>query len=389
MIYELRASNAHRWMVCPGQPAALYEMGIPSGGAPTETNMHADKGTVAHGLLEIALRLDLTEDELQEYEGQFLKGLPQYQVEEAMIRGVGHAIDYTRAYVATHPKATVHPERELGWLLDDQPLGGTTDIALDMLPHELVIIDYKNGTKAVEVQDNPQLQMYSLSYIRATDRPHNNKTKFTSVIVQPNSRKKRGPVIEQEYTLKDLLEFEERVAAAVPLTRVKNPMRVAGDHCSYCQAAGGCRTYADYNLAQAKLDFEKVTEEDYMPAPKDLTTKDIAAILTATPRIRAWLDSVDSFALNKMLHGKKIKGFKLVASETRKKWDDPAKVIKLVPDKALDILAPRVPLTPPQMEKRLRKHPNLFNKMQPHVTRNPQEARVATEDDNRSEFING
>src|SRR4051812_35602250 len=95
---ELRPSNAHRRLGCQGQPRA-------SVGMPDRPSTHAARATVAHALLELARRWDYDEEGLESFVGKTLKGEPPIEVDDKMIRGVGHAMDYVRSYIARNPTA--------------------------------------------------------------------------------------------------------------------------------------------------------------------------------------------------------------------------------------------------------------------------------------------
>lgn len=381
---EIRPSNAHRWLNCHGQPRAVL-------GLPDKSSKDADKGTVAHGLLELALRLDLSDDDLGDYLGKKIKGCPPIEVDEVMLRGVGHALDFTRSYCVTNPKADYHIERLIKIKLGKYQTQGTADIVIDNLPAELVIEDYKNGFHTVDAEENPQLTLYALGYVqehRARVKP---KTRIRLVIVQPNAQDGDPPVREYHVDPAFLLYFTDQAIKAAEACHEPAPERKAGDWCRFCRAAGLCKEYASYILSQAGLEFEALDpfEELTMPDTENMTDEDLAHVLRAMDRVRAWLTSVEEAAIERLLAGEQIPGYKCVPSRPQRKWDDEQQVIAMVQKLKLpmDVFAPRSPLSPAQLE-RVGKAA-LYIKFKGHVTHNPVEPRVAPESDSRKPFIPG
>jgi Protein of unknown function (DUF2800) len=387
-MLELRPSNAHRWMNCAGQPQAVKDL-------PDKSSKYAERGTVAHGLMELALRLDFDDDDLIGMEGKYLTGLPRIAVDDEMIRGVGHALDYVRSYCTLNKTADFYAECEVKIVLGDYETGGTSDIVLDNLPLELIIVDYKNGAVAVEAEENPQLMLYAAGYLqehRARTKP---KTKVKLVIVQPNAHDGEPPVKEYNVDPAFLLYFVDQATRAAENAHAKNPARSAGEHCRFCRAAGSCKTYAEYILAQAGLEFSAV-EEQTMPDAKDFTPKQIATVLKAVDLMRAWIVSVEELAIERMLDGRKVPGFKVVGSRPQRRWDDDAGVYTFLIRNRLnpDLFAPRSVLSPAQLEKRTKGKtvvlsPKLFEKLKPHITHNPIEPRIAPLSDPRGPFVPG
>lgn len=397
-IIELRASNAHRWMVCNGQPQAVADL-------PDNSGQAADRGTVAHALLELMLRLDMPADEIDRYANKAIlrtidgRRADHILVDDDMMDGVGHALDYVRGYLAKHPKADFEPES----LLDASSFigkesGGTSDVILHDLPRELVIVDYKNGINHVEHEDNDQLYIYALGAIDKYSDKVTPKTKIRMVIVQPNTRENTAPIRETVVGYYDVIDFGKRAAAAAKEAYSKNPKRVAGEHCNYCKAAGSCKTYADRALSAAAIEFGDVHQHvgDALANAATMSEGDIARILTAAKQLRHWLDNVENEAVRRLLANQDISGYKVVASRTHRRWDDADRVANIIktyaPTRALE-LAPPMPLTPAAMERRLQHARDgdlkLLQRLQKNVTRNPSEPKVAPVDDSRPPYKHG
>lgn len=396
---ELRASNAHRWMICHGQPSAVAGFADTSGTA-------ADRGTVAHALLETMLRLDIPSDEIDRFADKPVlreqngRRFDHILIDDEIMRGVGHALDYVRGYLENNPEADYEIECALdatGFIGFET--GGTSDVLITNLPTELVVLDYKNGVQHVDHEDNEQLHIYGLGALARYSEQVTPETKVRMVIVQPNSRRRGGPIREAIYTYHDLLVFAKKASAAAKAAHSKNPLRVAGEHCSFCRASGSCRTYAEHAMSAARLEFADLQQRDNMALedPRRLNPEEMAQVLTGAMMVRQWLNAVEQEAIRRLVADRTIPGFKLVQSSPHRRWDDQGAVVKLLQQRRyvdyFEDLAPRVPLTPARIEQRLNRkrdgNPALLAKLMGHMVRNPVEPRVAPLDDVRPDYHRG
>lgn len=359
----------------------------------------ADLGTVAHALLEVALRLNFQSDELDRFLGKPMlrtiegRRSDHILVDEDMVKAVSYALDYVRSYLATHPKADYEAE----CLLDASSFvgyesGGTSDVIIHDLPREIAVVDYKNGVQHVDHNDNEQLQIYGLGAIDKFSSRITPRTKIRLVIVQPNSRGEGGPIRETVYSYQDLLDFAKAAALAAKAAYSRNPPRLAGEHCTYCRAAGNCRTYADRALQAAALDFAVISDDMPLEDAAAVSSTDLQRLLTAAKYLRDWLDSLEAEATRRLLlDSEAVPGYKLVQSAPHRRWDDVDRVTNLVQTYAptrLDELLPRSPLSPAQMSKRVN-DARLLQLLQKRVTHNPIEPRVAPEEDKRVAYSAG
>lgn len=383
----LRISGAARWMACPGSARATH-------GADDKPTKAAERGTVAHALIEIALRLNLDVEELNRYEGKFLKGQPLVEVDEPMIKSVAHALNYVRSYCARYPDADFHPETAVS--LTEYAGGviitGTSDIVVDRHPEELLVIDYKNGVRRVEVEDNEQVMGYALGYVVRTKKRYK---KVSIVIIQPNVDG-RPPVVTHAFKMSVLDEFGTRLIRAAKATQTKDAPRWAGKHCTYCRAAGNCKEYGTRALQVARVEFKDLGED--LTMEYDFSNEELARILAGAPMLRHWLESVEAEATDRMLKKQKIPGYQLVQSSPHRRWADEDRMLGAIAkagDFAMSELAPNTPLSPSKMEKLLTAkrspHPlaKLWDRFKKQVTTNPVQPKIAKIDDSRKPFIPG
>jgi hypothetical protein len=91
--------------------------------------------------------------------------------------------------------------------------------------------------------------------------------------------------------------------------------------------------------------------------PKNLTVDQLSKILKAIPELKAWIASVEEYALNAVQSGTEVPGFELGTTRSSRVWTDETKVIEVLEDKGIDPdkYLPRSLLSVAQMEKLLGK----------------------------------
>ncbi len=301
----LGASNAKRWMACPGSVAACASL------PPSPSSPDSLLGTAAHALAEWCL---VNEKPAASQIGAEFEG---HAVDDAMAEAVQVYLDTVREWQAKLPGAllTVEGRVDLSWLHPD--MFGTTDAMLVQPWGAAVVIDYKNGANAVEV-DGPQMPYYGLGAYHAFDC-----TQVTCVIVQPNASHRDGPVRSITYTREQMQDWAERFRAAVDETAKPDAPRAAGPHCRYCTAAATCPALHQHAVTIAQADFAPVI---HPPAPHALTPQQVAMVLDHASTIEAWLDAVRSHALSLANGGAAVPGYKLVDGRRgARAWNDEAK----------------------------------------------------------------
>lgn len=340
----LAPSASGRWLNCNGSVAANAKGG--------RSSFYAEQGTAAHELLEICLRLGV---EPMKFFGTLI--YKDFEVTEEMCAAVGHAIDIINAYQAKYPKAKLYIEKRVDphhmLKCAKELCAGTLDIAFDNWPEELVIADYKHGAGiGVDVVDNTQLLLYLLGFVSQYALGRTYK-KYTIMVVQPRHRHHEGPVRPVEVTHKELLAFAERVRKALRSLEKDPDTRTAGKWCTFCAAAGKCRTLAEYNMNMASAEFGALTEAPEVQDPHDLTNDQIAFIIAHTDVFERWLKAVYARAKERVLSGHKIKGLKLVHGRSTRFFANEEAVMKFLDKEGFDEdeYAPRKMVGVPGVEK--------------------------------------
>lgn len=290
-------SGYHRWKRCPASFHLQKE----------EVTESAIKGDIIHECLSLVLTHDMS---IRQAFADVVKDVDITLEEvESMLYPV---LDYIRLR-----------EEELNFMCDikseakvvySNDCWGTVDVLIQSFDR-VEIIDLKTGFNYVEVVDNDQLLLYALA--KYTTDPGLKEFKLT--IIQPNNSILNIPVVNSvDVTIDRLLE-EERLLLeameAVQNTEEFNPSKIA---CYYCSFKGECQ--ALLNKTFELLECSTLSENLGQKNVKSMSNNQIAEVLENEPLIKKFLKSVESEAINRIMNGEFIAGFKVSQSQGRRQW---------------------------------------------------------------------
>jgi len=303
---KLSASGSHRWMNCPG--SVKMEEGLPD-----ESSEYAIYGTEAHALAEICLEENKNPEE---YMGRTLKEVP---VDEEMVLGVQEYLDYVRAL-----KGTTFYEKQVDFSRWAPGGFGTADfIALDK--DTMTIVDLKFG-KGVQVyaEDNTQEILYALGAYEAYQWLYDFNT-IKIVIFQP----RLNHTDEWEITTEELLSWGKTIKAkAADTLKDDAPIIPGEEQCNFCKAKSTCKVLASHNVKLAAKEFSEFGEPIHVTDPLRLNNEEIAALLGHLDLFSDWINSLKDHALQELLAGNSIPGFKLVTGKSNRIWISEAGALK-------------------------------------------------------------
>lgn len=189
----------------------------------------------------------------------------------------------------------------------------TTDFGIIPPPSgtEMVVADLKTGAGiAVDAQDNGQLAIYALSMLDEYGLVADIKT-VRMMIIQPPL----NSVSEWVQTVEQLEEFRVKVTAAATAALAPNPVATPGDKsCRWCSKKATCEALRDEV-------FEAVESVD----PADVATDDLSVAMGKADMIEAWLKAIRAETERRLLDGRAVRGFKLVAGKRgNRKWTSEA-----------------------------------------------------------------
>ena len=305
----LNASGSKRWLACP--PSAVLESKFPD-----TTSEAAKEGTFAHRVAEIVLSGYLSQKPLNAY--MPLDGLTDNEFYSEDL--IDYVHEYTDACMekinaakAADAAAVAFIEEKLDfskWVPGGFGTGDCVIISDGIL--EIVDLKYGKGVP-VTAEDNTQMQLYALGAIDTYGMLYDfDMVRMT--IVQPRN----GGLSQQEKSVRELLEWACNVVQPTAAQAAKGEGELcAGDHCQFCRAALRCKTYSDYCMEIAKLEFR---EADL------LDDEGIVLVLERVDHLVSYAKKVKDFALAEALTGKKWSGFKIVEGKSRRIYSDDDKV---------------------------------------------------------------
>lgn len=380
-------SHAAIWGTCTASVEA--EAGFPDTGS-----LYAAEGTLAHAIAELKLNRQFAPMTAREYREQLaaLKSDPLYQPEMD---------GYTDTYVdevmkichafPEKPYTVVEKRLDMGHIVPD--CFGTADCVV-IYGSELHIFDLKYG-KGVQVsaENNPQLRLYALGAVNEYAVLCGIKTICTH-IVQP----RLDNIQAEEIGIAALTAWGNALGQRVRDSLITGGEFVAGDHCRFCKARAVCRERAKSLLTledpKARTDggdhctaagcaINAVGADKFAP----LTDEEIGDILRRSEELDNWVKALEDYVRDKLLHGGKIPGWKLVEGRSVRTITDTDKAFAELTAAGFDgdLLYERKPLGLTALEKLCGKK-KLTELIGTYIAKPAGKPTLAPETDKRKEF---
>lgn len=278
---RLSASQAERFMSCPG--SFRMEASLPD----EPINDAAALGTKLH---EIAERI---------LSGEVIA--PGAEEDEHVFMAQSYA-DYVNELASGSLKKLIEVNLDDGLKSLHPELGGTADAVLVDGDH-LHVIDAKFGRNPVDAVGNKQLLTYALGAMRQLGV--NDDISCTLHIFQPKVGVSKWTVSGAE-----VRAHGEMLKKAADLAMSDNAPIVPSDSaCKWCRARSQCTARAINVLQQAGEKFGLA---------------DLGAVLPVAQRMVKWFNEAEERALQALVHGAQVPGFKLVEGSSRRRWKSDA-----------------------------------------------------------------
>ncbi len=299
------ASNAHRWLNCPGSIKLSAQVKA------SGSSEYAIEGTIAHKMAEVCLTSDLNPDQVEASQIT----TPEYYdlVSEDMREAVWVYYNYIKS-----KSGSVHVETKFDLSFIRENMFGTNDcIVYNELLGILEVIDYKHGAGIpVDPVENTQLAYYGLGAAKYLGIHHN--TEIVLTVVQPRAM---GESVKSWKTNTEYLKnFAEKLAKGVDDCLSDNPNLAMGSWCKFCPALAVCPKMHKASLEIAKAEFSESSPLPVLPAPESLQLIDIKKVLDFAPILGSWLKAVEQYAFIVAEEGQKIEGYKLVKKRANRIW---------------------------------------------------------------------
>lgn len=335
----LSASAAHRWLVCT--PSARLEETLPD-----TTSQAAKEGTLAHEIGELKLRRHLVEQMSPQKFGAEMRKLKQHELYNSeMDAATDIYLDYVQSVVHSFPSPPyITVEKRVDYSHIAPEGFGTADCII-IGNKQMYVIDYKHGKGVpVDAENNPQMKLYALGALQAYSFLYDIETVHMTII-QPRIREQPS---EWSISAQELLAWGESIKPIAQRAYEGTGEYVVGEHCGFCRAKETCRARVEY--------FFQATEKAPMRPPL-ITWDEVGEILQKAEGIVSWYNSLKKLALEEILKGGDIPGWKAVEGRGSRQYVDIDKAFEHLKQNGIDeaVLYRREPLTPPQLEKELGK----------------------------------
>lgn len=333
-------SASHSWIHCPFSA-------IIRGSMPDTSSIYADKGTLAHELCEIKVKLYFNQITKEEYEERLktIQANPLY--ESTMQSSTDEYLEAIKELSLTHfniePICYVEQLIKYDDLCGDDGFGTSDCILLG--GDTLGVIDYKNGTGVyVSAKGNSQMRLYAYGALRTIVDPMFYRIqKIVMCIAQPNLNNISAEVISVD----ELFAWvDAEVKPAVQKIQDGCKDRVPGWWCkdSFCPNFATCRAwrekfasvYADYEIDYSELDFDTITPDE------------LGAIYTKAAELRSWIDKVEKKVESFLKKHKDVQGWKLVEGRSNRVLTDADKAYEVLSKESgvdINMFYSKVPIT--------------------------------------------
>lgn len=318
----LSASSANRWLICTASPRFEAQF-------PEKTTEYAEEGRLAHALCELkVLKKFTTSIKPSAYKTRLnkLKKEPLYSDE--MDRTSDIYIEHlTEKAMEYDSPPFVNAEVKVSFE-EYVPNGfGTCDCIMiggDMLD----ITDYKHGKGVpVSAEGNPQMRLYALGALKQFEPFYGGMIKRVRMtIVQPRIQLEPS---SETITVDELKAWGETIKPIAQIAYSGFGEFKPGEHCRFCRGKAQCRVRADANTAledfkDCLLPTAKSIQREETDAPRSsmLTNDEIGELLVRGQSLVQWYKDLEDYALNALLNGEEIAGWKAVAGRSNRTFTD-------------------------------------------------------------------
>lgn len=377
----LSPSAAHKWLYCTASALIEAEYEDKAGEA-------AKEGTLAHAICELKLTKTFTDQNMstRTYNSRLKKLQADERYQPEMEGFTDAYLDYIKeiAYnMESAPTVVVEKKVQIRTISADKCFG-TADCIL-LQGTTLHIIDFKYGKGVpVSAEGNPQLALYAIGAIEEYGFIYPIETVVLH-IVQPRCNNTNSWTT----TAQELMTWGSFAAGQAQEALSGNGKFKQGKWCDscFCKIAGTCRCRAEENM---KLMADAT---DANGNPRDLATlsdDEIGDILKRAQFLASWVKKLEAYALNRLMCGGSIKGWKLVEGRSNRTFSDIDAAYKALIERGYDesLLYEKSPITLTACEKLVDK--DTFKEVAgPYIVKPQGKATLAPADDKRPEFKPG
>ncbi|MBR4863067.1 MAG: DUF2800 domain-containing protein [Oscillospiraceae bacterium] len=356
----LSASAASRWLTCTAAPR--FEEGLPE-----STSAYAAEGSLAHAIAELKALKKFTIMTGRTYSTRLnkLKKEPLYdpEMDKTTDLYLEHLTEQAMLYDST-PTVAVEVRVDFSEYV---PEGfGTCDCVM-IGGDTLSITDYKHGKGVpVAATGNPQMRLYALGALKRYAAVFGDTIKQVRMSIdQPRLNSYSTDLI----TVEELLDWGNSIKPIAQKAFSGLGEFVPGEHCRFCRGKAQCRARANANSALE--DFkgcvpaatiqpgELVPQVHSYITPNGnevhplLTDAEVGDLLIRGQHLIQWYKDLEEYATKRLMDGKPIEGWKLVAGRSVRTFTDQDAAIQAVIAAGYDeaLVYDRKPKTLSELEK--------------------------------------
>lgn len=310
----LSASSAHRWLRCTAAPRFEEQF-------PEAASEYAEEGRLAHAICELKLLKKFTAGISQRSftaRHNKLKKASLYnsEMEKTSDLYIEHLTERAMQFDSTpYVAAEVRVDYS-----DYVPDGfGTCDCI--MIGGDTVIItDYKHG-KGVPVMaaDNPQMMLYALGALKKYRAIYGDTIKKIVMVIE-QLRLSEEPSL-WEMGVDELTGWGESIKPLAEKAYAGLGTFVPGAHCRFCRGKAQCKARADMHTALEEFK-DCAPQSKAGPGQNVLTDAQIGDLLIKGAELVCWYKDLEEYALNTLLNGGEIPGWKAVAGRSNRTFTD-------------------------------------------------------------------
>lgn len=358
----LSASSAHRWLECTAAPR--FEEQFPSG-----TSEYAEEGTLAHSICELYARQYFATVTKRKFNAELKKLQAKEYYSDEMLRTAEAYVQYLKEKALGFKEAPYVTQEIKVDFSDYVPEGfGTCDCVM-IGGDTLHITDYKHG-KGVPVSavGNPQMRLYALGALKLFKPIYGDSIQKVSMgICQPRLSETAS---KEELTVEQLYSWGESIKPLANEAFNGSGVFVPGEHCRFCKGKAQCRARAEQNTAledfkdcvpAGKVAPELLTltpeAQKVIGLPPMLSDAEIGALLERGKTLVQWYTDIQAYALEALLAGKDIPGYKVVEGRSIRAFKDAEEAINTLINNGVEeaLIYDRKPKSLSELEKMLGK----------------------------------
>ena len=344
----LSASSASRWLHCTAAPRFEEQF-------PEKTSEYAEEGRLAHAICELkVIKKFTTQLTPRTYTTRLnkLKKDPLYtdEMDKTSDLYVEHLTEKAMTYNST-PYVAVEVQVDFA---DYVPEGFGTCDCIMIGGDTLNITDYKHGKGVpVSAEGNAQMRLYALGALKRYASIYGNTIKKVCMTIdQPRIQDEPST---ETITVEELRAWGESIKPAAAKAYMGLGEFCPGEHCRFCRGKAQCKARAAINTAleEFKDCVPQNGEKPPLFGQGVLTDEEIGDLLVRGKELVAWYKDLEEYALNALLNGGTIPGWKAVAGRSNRTFTDTDAAIAAVIAAGYDeaLVYERKPKTLTELEK--------------------------------------